>query len=181
MTIAEDSTQTNAAAGDYLIPFRLKGKNPEPVKHDRGLLTYAGEREIPPELLQYKAWKGHHTENRYSHWIWRQYASCFWDDIRMSHFVDNDGSTEEDDEMHLHPLQLDVIDRACELWSNPGDSVFTPFMGVGSEVYGAISNGRRGVGVELKTSYYHQAVKNCKTAVNRRNEEKPASLFQPGT
>ncbi len=69
-------------------------------------------------------------------------------------------SKDEDDEKHVHPLQLDVIDRAITLWSNPGEVVFTPFMGVGSEVYGAVELGRRGVGVELKESYFRQAVKN---------------------
>jgi len=69
-----------------------------------------------------------------------------------------------DDERHIHPLQLDVIERACVLWSNPGETVLTPFMGVGSEVYGAVINARRGLGIELKGSYYRQAVKNLMTA-----------------
>jgi DNA modification methylase len=69
-------------------------------------------------------------------------------------------SRDPEDERHVHPLQLDVIERACVLWSNPGEVVLTPFMGVGSEVYGAVLNGRRGVGIELKPSYYKQAVKN---------------------
>ena len=70
---------------------------------------------------------------------------------------------EQDDERHVHPLQLDVIERAVILWSNPGDVVLTPFMGVGSECYGAVLNGRRAVGAELKTSYYNQAVKNLQS------------------
>jgi DNA modification methylase len=80
-------------------------------------------------------------------------------------------SRDEDDERHVHPLQLDVIERACVLWSNPGEIVWTPFMGVGSEVYGAVINGRRGVGAELKQSYYRQAVRNLETAKNQNEQE----------
>lgn len=172
--IVEDSTRTTVAAADYLIPFRKHGENPQPVTHPRGLLEYAGEREIPPELRRFREWKGKQTENRYSHWIWRNYASCFWDDIRRERVLPYQESKDEGDERHQHPLQLDVIERATVLWSNPGDVVLTPFMGVGSEVYGAVVNGRRGVGIELKPSYYRQAVKNLKAAVAApAKEQKP--------
>jgi DNA modification methylase len=86
-------------------------------------------------------------------------------------------SREPDDERHCHPLQLDVIERALVLWSNPDEVVLTPFMGVGSEVYGAVALGRRGVGVELKPSYYTQAVKNCRNAVDARGMGDESSLF----
>ena len=162
--IVEDSTLTNVAGADYLIPFRKKGTNPIPVVHPVGLLEYAGERQIPHELLKYRGWKGNQIENRYSHWIWRQYASCFWDDIRIDNVLPFKESREEDDEKHVHPLQLDVINRAVVLWSNEGETVFTPFMGVGSEVYGALINGRKGVGCDLKSSYYKQAIKNVESA-----------------
>lgn len=165
--IVEDSCQTNVAAGDYLLPFRKHGENPEPVVHPNGFLDYAGEREIPQELLKFKGWKGNQIENRYSHWIWRNYASCFWDDIRLGRVLPYEESKDEVDERHQHPLQLDVIDRAVVMWSNPGDIVLTPFMGVGSEVYGAVSNGRRGVGCELKPSYYRQAVRNLESIAER--------------
>jgi DNA modification methylase len=163
-TICEDSTQTNVAAGDYLIPFRRKGTNPIPVTHPTGLHRYAGEREIPQELLEFKGHEGNQIKNRYSHWIWRHYASCFWDDIRLSRMLPYRESKDKDDERHQHPLQLDVIERACVLWSNPGENVLTPFMGVGSEVAGAVALGRRGVGVELKESYFRQAVANVANA-----------------
>ncbi len=170
--IVEDSTATNIAASDYLIPFRKKGTNKEPVTHDHGLMRYAGERKIPHELHKYKGWKGKQTENRFSHWIWRQYASGVWDDIRGNTGKKDQAGTlpfkparDESDERHLHPLQLDVIERSVVLWSNPGDTVLTQFMGVGSEVYGAVVNGRRGVGIELKPSYFRQARKNLKDAV----------------
>ncbi len=184
--IVDDSTQTNIAAADYLIPFRKKGTNPIPVTHPTGIENYAGEREIPDELLQFKNWTGNQIENRYSHWIWRHYASCFWDDIRGNTGAGKKKNTvrekgilpfkegkDDKDERHMHPLQLDVIERACVLWSNPGETVLTPFMGVGSEVYGAITNGRRGIGIELKESYYRQAVSNLANAeAIDRNEQR---------
>ena len=162
--IVEDSTQTNVAAADYLIPFRKRGVNAVPVTHPVGLLEYAGSREIPNDLLKYRAWKGKQTENRYSHWIWRQYASCFWDDIRLGRVLPYENSRGEKDERHQHPLQLDVVERACVLWTNPGERVLTPFMGVGSEVVAAVSLGRKGIGVELKPEFYCQAMANCSAA-----------------
>lgn len=158
--IVEDSTLCDVAGGDYLLCFRKKGENPAPVAHPTGLHSYAGERQMPRELLEWKGHEGKQTENRFSHWIWRQYASCVWDDIRIDNVLAYEESRDKDDERHVHPLQLDVIERAVVLWSNPGEVVFTPFMGVGSEVYGAVLNGRKGVGVELKSSYYRQAVRN---------------------
>ena len=158
--IVEDSTLCDVAGGDYLLCFRKKGENPVPVAHPTGLHSYAGERQMPRELLEWKGHEGKQTENRFSHWIWRQYASCVWDDIRIDNVLAYEESRDKDDERHVHPLQLDVIERAVVLWSNPGEVVFTPFMGVGSEVYGAVLNGRKGVGVELKSSYYRQAVRN---------------------
>ena len=165
--ICEDSTKTNVAAADYLIPFRKRGENPVPVAHPVGLSRYAGERQVPHELLPLRHMRGDQKKNRFSHYIWRNYASCFWDDIRMSHVLPYEESKGEDDEKHQHPLQLDVIERACVLWSNPGENILTPFMGVGSEVCGAIMNERRGVGIELKPEYYMQAVKNCKRTVEQ--------------
>lgn len=169
--IVEDSTLTNVASADYLIPFRKKGKNPVPVVHPNGLMGYAGERQVPGELLKYRGWKGKQTENRYSHWIWRNYASAFWDDIRLDRTLPYKEARDGDDERHVHPLQLDVIERAVTLWSNPGEVVLTPFMGVGSEVYGAVVNGRKGVGVELKPAYYRQAVRNLSEARIEAQEE----------
>lgn len=175
--ICEDATLTNVAAADYLIPFRKLGENPEPVSHERGLLDYAGERSVPKELLKYRGWTGSQIENRYSHWIWRNYASCFWDDIRLDRVLPYEESKDEGDERHQHPLQLDVIERAVVMWSNPGDVVLSPFMGVGSEVYGAVINGRRGVGVELKPSYYRQAVRNLRQGASQNREGAQKTMF----
>ena len=169
--ICIDSTLCDVAGADYLLQFRKSGTNAIPVSHPTGLDRYAGERVMPAELRQWRGHTGKQTENRYSHWIWRQYASSFWDDIRLGKVLEHEESREADDERHVHPLQLDVIERACVLWSNPGEVVFTPFMGVGSEVYGAVLNGRKGIGAELKTAYYNQAVKNMADVENHVEPE----------
>jgi DNA modification methylase len=159
-TIVDDSTLAGVAGADYLLIFRRNGENEVPVSHPNGLFDYAGERQIPQDVLRYRGWTGNQIENRFSHWIWRQYASSFWDDIRIDNVLPYVESREQDDERHVHPLQLDVIERAVTLYTNPGEVVLTPFMGVGSEVYGAVKLGRFGVGAELKASYFKQAVKN---------------------
>ena len=165
-TIVTDSTRCSVASADYLLVFRRSGENPVPVAHPVGLLEYAGERAVPADLLPFRGWKGNQIENRYSHWIWRQYASAFWDDVRLDRVLPFREARDEEDEKHVHPLQLDVIERSLVLWSNPGETVLTPFMGVGSEVYAAVRNGRRGLGIELKRSYYLQAVKNMRVAAH---------------
>lgn len=174
-TIVEDSSLCSMASADYLLLFRKDGENPEPIEHPHGLTEYAGERQIPPDLLKYRGWDGNQIENRYSHWIWRQYASAFWDDVRIDRVLPFIESRDDEDEKHVHPLQLDVIDRALTLWTNPCDIVLTPFMGVGSEIYSAVRLGRRGIGIELKPSYFRQAVKNMEL-VDREIVHEP-SLF----
>lgn len=168
--VVDDSTLCDVASADYLLMFRKPGGNPRKVSHPTGLHTYAGERQIPHELREWKGHTGKQTENRFSHWIWRQYASAFWDDVRIDRVLPYRESRDPDDERHVHPLQLDVIERACVLWSNPGEVVFTPFMGVGSEVYGAVINGRLGIGVELKPSYYKQAVRNLAASKDAKEQ-----------
>lgn len=174
-TIVEDSSRCSVASADYLLVFRRKGENKIPIAHTTGLHDYAGERKIPQELYKYKGWTGKQIENRFSHWIWRQYASAFWDDVRIDRVLPYKKSKDKEDEKHVHPLQLDVIERCCVLWSNPDEIVFTPFMGVGSEVYGAILNGRKGIGAELKTSYYNQALKNLESI--SESEQKQQEIF----
>ena len=165
-TIVDDASKCSVASADYLLVFRRAGENPEPIANPVGLLEYAGARKIPADVFSYRGWTGKQTENRFSHWIWRQYASAFWDDVRIERVLPYREARDSEDEKHVHPLQLDVIDRTVQLWSNPGDTVFTPFMGVGSEVYSAVMNGRKGVGAELKPSYFRQAVKNLEIAAN---------------
>ena len=169
-SIVDDSCNCSVAGADYLLIFRRSGKNPVPVTHKKGLTRYAGEKKVPADLLRYRNWKGKQIENRYSQWIWRQYASCVWDDIRGNTGSGANGvlpykeSRDEEDERHLHPLQLDVIERCVTLWSNPKEIVLTPFLGVGSEAYGAVTNDRFAIGVELKPSYFKQAVINLDRA-----------------
>ncbi len=170
-TIVDDSSLCSVASADYLLVFRKKGTNPTPIAHPVGLLNYAGERVMPHELQKYKGWTGNQIENRYSHWIWRQYASAFWDDIRIGNVLPYKESKDEEDEKHIHPLQLDVIERCITLWSNPKEIVLTPFMGVGSEVFQAVKMNRLGMGVELKPSYYRQAVKNIEVALQAEIEQ----------
>lgn len=186
--IVEDSTQCFTAMPDYMLILTKKGDNAVPVTHAHGLKRYFGATPILPNILQ--AWNNaNETEftadelweylknnfhdhddpksNKLSHYIWQRYASSVWDDIRIDNVLPFRDSKEEDDEKHVHPLQLDVIDRIVELYSNPGETVLTPFMGVGSEVYSPVSLGRKAIGVELKDSYFKQAKINLQLAKSR--------------
>ena len=179
-SLVADSIDCGVASGDFLLTFRRAGTNPVPVRHPQGMMDYAGERMPPSDVLSYRGWTGKQTENRFSHWIWRQYADCMWDDIRMRRTLPYRESRDSEDEKHVHPLQLDVIDRCVELFTNPGETVFTPFMGVGSEVYSPVILGRRGIGVELKPSYYRQAVKNVQMAAAGRKDLETSEAFDFG-
>jgi DNA modification methylase len=180
-TIVDDAASAGLAGADYLLIFRRHGANPVPVTHEHGFMTYHGASSPPADVLRYQGHAGNQIENRYSQWVWRQYASSVWDDIRgnLGQFDDRQHmavlpyreARDEEDEKHVHPLQLDVIRRAVDLRSNPGETVLTPFMGVGSEVYAAVELGRRGVGAELKPSYYRQAVKNLATLDEQAQHE----------
>ena len=163
-TIVDDAADAGVASADYLLIFRRTGENKVPIAHPVGFNEYAGECPIPAELLKFKGWSGDQKLNKLSHWIWRRYASSIWDDINMGRVLPYQDCREPDDEKHVHPLQLDVIDRALALRSNPGETVLTPFMGVGSEVFASVRGGRNGIGVELKNSYFRQAIKNVENA-----------------
>lgn len=156
---------------DYILAFRKPGENAKPIAHPKGLTTYWGSRSVPHNLRGYEEWEGDQKVNKRSHWIWQQYASPVWFDIRQSNVLRFKDAKAKDDEKHICPLQLDVINRCLILWSNKGDSVLTPFMGVGSEVYCAVSNRRKGIGIELKESYYRQAVRHLSALRNRKHEE----------
>lgn len=175
-TICEDSTKSSIANADYILFFRKGGENKVPVVNKTGFLRYFGSDPIPAEAMQYRGFVGDQKLNKFSHNVWRRYASSAWMDIRASNkqlcgdglkaraVVDDGEAREPDDVKHVHPLMLDIIHRCVELYTNPGETVFTPFMGVGSEVYSPVYLGRRGIGVELKKSYYRQAVKNIAMA-----------------
>lgn len=174
--IAKDSSVCFPAGGDFILLFKRHGDNRELIAHPVGLSTYAGESEVPRDLLKYKGEKPQ-NKNRLSQWIWRQYASCFWHDVRLSRVLPYKQARGSEDEKHVCPLQLDVIERCLTLWSNPGDVVLTPFMGVGSEVYVAMKMGRKAIGIELKESYYRQAVKNIKAALTAESIEETELPF----
>lgn len=164
-----DATTARIAPPDFLLIFRNGGQNEVPVLHEKGFRTYAGETPLPADLVRdFGNYKGDPRGNELSHWIWRQYASPVWMDIRRGRLMpyERGEAREVEEEKHVCPLQLDVIERCVTLWSNPGETLLTPFMGVGSEVYGAVMNGRRGVGIELKATYYRQAVEHVKYAVD---------------
>ena len=180
--IVEDSTECFPAMPDYLLIFKKNGENEVPVTHNLGLKEYAGEIPLLPDMIRkygtlemlknkYKDWKDPKT-NKLSHIIWQRYASSVWDDIRISNVLPFKESKDEDDEKHVHPLQLDVIHRCIELWSNPGEVVLSPFMGVGSEIFEAVINNRKGIGIELKDSYYKQAIKNLQEVYNIKEQNK---------
>ena len=137
--IKKDSSLSRQGIPDYLVTMRKPGINPEPVKHTNDSFPVA---------------------------IWQKYASPIWTDIKPSDTLQKESAREEKDEKHICPLQLTVIRRGISLWTNPGDIVFSPFGGIGSEPYVALENGRKAIACELKTSYYNQMVQNCKSAVN---------------
>ena len=157
--LTKDSSVSFPAGGDYILLFKKRGPNASPIKHPTGLSEYAGSREVPSDLQRYRG-ERRQEKNKLSQWIWQKYASCFWHDIRLSRVLPYKEAKDPEDEKHVCPLQLDVIERCLALWSNPDDVLLTPFMGVGSEVCGALVNGRKAIGIELKPSYYRQAKAN---------------------
>jgi hypothetical protein len=169
--LVKDASLCRSALADYVLVFRKRGTNPIPVLHDTGLTSYAGA-DAPPEDLvaRYRNWHDPKT-NKLSHFIWRRYASSVWMDIRVDRVLPYKTARESQEEKHVHPLQLDTIERCTALWSNPGETVLTPFAGVGSEVYKPVQMGRRGIGIELKPSYYRQMVANVATASLPESEQ----------
>lgn len=144
--IKKDSSMNRQGIPDYIVTMRKPMDNPEPITH---------------------------TDESFPCDVWQKYASPVWMDIKQSDTLQRQSARQEQDEKHICPLQLEVIQRCIELWSNPGDIIFDPFAGIGSSPYTAIRLGRRGLGFELKQSYYEQAVKNCTIA---RDEQKNSTV-----
>lgn len=140
--LKKDAAMSRVGIPDYLMVFRKEGEHQHPVHCD-----------IPVDL-------------------WQKWASPVWMDIDYSNTLNRTAARDEKDEKHICPLQLDTIDRAINLWSNKGDVVLTPFMGIGSEVYQSILDERKGIGFELKDSYFREAVKNIQVAEAKVNEER---------
>lgn len=142
--LKKDSCLSRQGIPDYLVTMRKPGDNPERVTH---------------------------TNETFPVRVWQKYASPVWMDINPNDTLQYRSARDEKDERHICPLQLPVIQRGIELWSNPGDIVLTPFMGIGSETYMAVKMGRKAVGIELKESYYRQAVANTKEALNNKQTD----------
>lgn len=142
----KDATLSRVGIPDKLLVFRKEGDNPIPVKHSS---TDSKDPNYIPISL------------------WQKYASPVWYDINYSKTLNKEGR-EDEDEKHIAPLQLETIERAIHLWTNPGETVFTPFLGIGSEIYQALKMGRCGIGVELKESYFKIAERNCRNAVESK-------------
>ena len=132
--IKKDSCMSRQGIPDYLVTMRKPGENPERVTH---------------------------TNESFPVDVWQRYASPVWMDINPSDTLQASSAKEDKDERHICPLQLGVIRRGINLWTNPGDTVLTPFLGIGSEAVVALQQGRKAIGIELKSSYYKQAVRNC--------------------
>lgn len=183
--IAEDSTMCFTAIPDYVLIFKKKGENETKVTNEKGFKIYHGETPLlPPMEKKYGKWSdllikyknndnlgSNHLKNKLSQVIWQRYASSVWDDVRGKLKLPFKESREGDDEKHVHALQLDIVDRIVELYTNHNEIVFTPFMGVGTEVFSPVSLGRKAVGIELKDSYYKQSILNMKESANRFTEE----------
>ena len=150
--IKKDSCMSRQGIPDYLVTFRKPGENPERCTHTN--------ESFPVALWQQEASP-----------IWDEYPSPVWWDINASETLQRESAREDKDERHICPLQLSVIERGIKLWTNPNDIVLDPFDGIGSTGYVALKNGRRHIGVELKESYYKQAVANCETAENYLSEQ----------
>jgi DNA modification methylase len=176
-TLCEDSTRVGIANADYLLVFRKRGTNKIPVIHPNGLTNYAGSNEMPAENQSYKNWAGSQLENKFSHWIWQQYASSNWMDIRLSNILPYQEAKEDEDEKHLHPMPLDIYERGITLWSNPDEVFLEPFNGVGSGTYQSVKMGRKAIGIELKESYFRQSVRNMALVDIPKVEEKQMELF----
>jgi len=188
--IVEDATKCFPAMPDYVLIFKKKGESNPPVTHPNGLNDYPYFGETPfldahketygnygDFRRKWAGFVGDQRENKLSHLTWQRYASCVWDDVRIDNVLPFKDTKDPDDEKHVHPLQLDVIDRIVYLYSNPGEVVLTPFMGVGSEVYSAVSQERKAIGVELKDSYFKQSVLNINQAATRFNKAEQKSMF----
>lgn len=164
--IEKDSTISGQGLADYMVMFRKPGANVEPVAGPfdgyvgQGLDITREAYEVDAARIRAEGREPWPFEKWVSILVWQRYASPVWMDINQTRTLQYRGGRAEEDEQHISPLQLDVIERCIDLWSNPGDTVFTPFLGIGSEVYAAVEMGRRGVGIELKPSYFDQAVRN---------------------
>lgn len=176
--ICKDSSLSRMAIPDYIVTFRKPGDNPEPISGEFDAY-YGDEAEPDGPLKTESAWRGSQSlrpgDPWYSVAVWQRYAEPVWMDIRQGDVLSHRDARDEADEAHIAPLQLTPIRRCIDIWSNSNDVVFSPFAGIGSELYVAIQMGRRGLGCELKPSYFTQAVDNLTSAKGVQT-----SLLAPG-
>ena len=161
--VVKDSCRSRHGLPDYIVTMLKPGENPEPVSHGRGFEKYIGSLPEP------KARKDDNPKlNKYSQKVFQRYADSVWMDINQTNTLNVKMARDKKDERHICPLQLDVIARCLEYWTNPGDTVLSPFAGIGSEGYEALKMGRKFIGIELKMSYYREMVNNLKSVANGR-------------
>lgn len=165
--ICKDSAMCRQGIPDYLVTMRKPGDNPDPVNRESGFDHYVGEDDPPAHPFDPNP-----SKNKFSHYVWQRYASPVWMDINPSNTLQYRSAREAQDERHICPLQLQVIERGIELWTNPDDVVLSPFAGIGSEGHQALIQGRKFVGVELKGSYFNQAANNLRAAEAEAKENK---------
>ena len=165
-TIIKDSAMSRQGIPDTLVVMRKPGENPEPVE---GAIDHFVGEDIPANFKPVEYGDGRRAyvvanSNATPIDIWQRYASPIWMDINQTNTLQYQTARDNDDERHICPLQLDVIERAIQLWSNPGDTVWSPFMGIASEGYVSVQLGRKFIGAELKASYYQLAKRNMASA-----------------
>jgi len=186
--LCKDSSLCRNGLPDYIVTFRKDGENPERIEHPEGLVRFYGENEPEgikgdrpePDPEKVKNKEKYNELPVYSHQVWRRYANPVWMDIRQTNTLNRTKARSEEDERHICPLQLDVIARCIELWTNPNDIVLDPFMGIGSTQYMALEMDRRSLGIELKEAYFNQAKLNLETLEEEKAKIKleQSSLFE---
>jgi hypothetical protein len=180
--VTKDFAMCRVAHPDYLLLFYKGGENPIPIIPKGGKFkTYIPLHEFDKfpvnsemftEFWGYDPKSKYSKEDQYSQNVWQRYAASTWPDINYTVTLNYSKAREDKDEKHICPLQLQTISRVINLWSNEGETVFTPFMGIGSEVDQAIENNRYGIGIELKERYYDTSVKNARDAVMKKTQTK---------
>jgi hypothetical protein len=178
--IVKDSAMSGQGLADYVVTFRKPGENDMPLSG--GFTQWIGDESLDISHDAYTrdiASRGGEASWDYQKWlsilVWQRLASPVWTDIDQTRTLQYRGGRDKADEVHISPLQLDVIERCIDLWSAKGETVLTPFLGIGSEVFAAVEMGRKGIGIELKPSYFKQAVKNIAKAGRR---ELQGGLFE---
>lgn len=178
--IVKDSTVCGMGLADYIVSFRKPGENAAPVAGE--FTEWSGDDSLDVSIDAYQRHRREVEAEGRKAWpfmmwrsvlIWQRYASPVWSDINQTRTLQYRSARDEKDEQHISPLQLDVIERCLDLWTLPGETVLTPFLGIGSEVYAAVEKGRKGIGFELKPSYFRQAVRN----LSELSKSKTESLF----